>query len=134
MIDVDPALPACALRTARRAGSHCQWAQPTFDNWELSSKLQVLCSDEGYSCPAACTRPVPARPEGAPPTRVRRGVHTLSAAEWARVTDALWVMRHLPDAQGRKLYGPGYAKPVQKDGSCVASASCCRTPTPAWDR
>ena len=96
------ALPACALRTARRAGSHCQWAQPTFDNWELSSKLQVLCSDEGYSCPAACTRPVPARPEGAPPTRVRRGVHTLSAAEWARVTDALWVMRHLPDARHRR--------------------------------
>ena len=101
-----PDPPACGRRAAT-ADPACQWATPGIKDWDMASKLQILCSDPGYACPAACLQPVPPR-DPTTARRVRRAVHSLGQEEWQRVIDALWVMRRTPDQEGQQRYGPAY--------------------------
>ena len=38
-------------------------------------------------------------------TRVRKEVRQLSASEWKKVVDAIWIMKLTDDAVGKKIYG-----------------------------
>ena len=76
-------------------------------NMDARNPDNVICepdsNDESIRCPDACTRPVPA---GTP--RVRRAIHTLTAEQWTRVVNAMWVMRTVSTKDGVEKYGPFY--------------------------
>ena len=40
--------------------------------------------------------------------RVRREIRDLTAKEWGRVVDALWIMKETPKSKGEKLYGDNF--------------------------
>ena len=76
-------------------------------NMDAQNPDNVICEpgsdDESIRCPDACTDPVPA---GTP--RVRRAIHTLTAEQWTRVVNAMWVMRTVSTKDGVDIYGPFY--------------------------
>ena len=76
-------------------------------NMDAQNPDNVICEpdsdDESIRCPDACTKPVPV---GTP--RVRRAIHTLTAEQWMRVVNAMWVMRTVSTKDGIEKYGPFY--------------------------
>ena len=82
-----------------------------FSGCDLStaSPSVQLCSpdaaDPALRCPAACAAPMPSPLEA---KRVRKALHTLSADEWRKIVDALWVMRSVSTERGVEIYGPSY--------------------------
>ena len=78
------------------------WSEP------LNSATNTLCSletsDEELRCPSRCA-------DGrarVSKKRVRKAIHAMSGSEWQRVVDALWILRTIKPAEGRRRFGSQY--------------------------